>query len=126
MKPSALWNSLRQSTVVAVFNCFIAVGYGAARLAGFEGLMPLIGAALIFSSTIIGIKLPHNGATSRHWRTDDRTAVVSGFAAIIVLVVWRAQRGARQSLSADISRPLLALPLLLMTGQKRASRFPLR
>ena len=61
MNPSALWNSLRQSTVVDTSmsaTAFIAVGYSAARLAGFEGTDAApIGAALIFSSTIIGIKL---------------------------------------------------------------------
>ena len=42
MKPSALWNSLRQSTVVALVSAtgFIAVGYSAARLLASRGLMP--------------------------------------------------------------------------------------
>ena len=60
MKPIALWNSLRQSTLVALISAavFAAAGYGLSRLFGFSGTDALlISAALVFSSTIIGIKL---------------------------------------------------------------------
>ena len=56
----ALWNSLRQSTLVALLSTalFAVTGFGVSRLFGFGSQdAVLIGAALIFSSTIIGIKL---------------------------------------------------------------------
>ena len=59
MKPIALWNSLRQSTLVALISAivFAAAGYGLSHLFGFRGADALlISAALVFSSTIIGIK----------------------------------------------------------------------
>ena len=118
MKPSALWNSLRQSTVVALVSAtaFIAVGYSAARLAGFEGAdAALIGAALIFSSTIIGISSSTTLLHHRHLETDDRAAVVSGLARDHCACCDGEPWGQNQSLSwQDISRPLLALPLLAL------------
>ena len=60
MKPVALWNSLRQSTLVALISAvvFASTGYGLSLVFGFNGWDAiLISAALVFSSTIIGIKL---------------------------------------------------------------------
>ena len=120
MKPSALWNSLRQSTVVALVSAtaFIAVGYGAARLAGFEGAdAALIGASLIFSSTIIGIKLlPTTVLHHRHLgELMIALLLFQDLLAIIVLVVMESLGGLTQSLSwQNITRPLLALPLLVL------------
>ena len=122
MKPSALWNSLRQSTVVALVSAtaFIAVGYSAARLAGFEEAdAALIGAALIFSSTIIGIKLlPTTVLHHRHLgELLIALLLFQDLLAIIVLVVMESLGGQTQSLSwQDISRPLLALPLLALVS----------
>ena len=120
MKPSALWNSLRQSTVVALVSAtaFIAVGYSAARLTGFEEAdAALIGAALIFSSTIIGIKLlPTTVLHHRHLgELLIALLLFQDLLAIIVLVVMESLGGQTQSLSwQNISRPLLALPLLAL------------
>ena len=76
MKPIALWNSLRQSTLVAVLSAlvFAATGYGLSRLFGFAGMdAVLISAALVFSSTIIGIKLlPTTVLHHRHGERGDR------------------------------------------------------
>ena len=120
MNPSALWNSLRQSTVVALVSAtaFIAVGYGAARLAGFEGAdAALTGAALIFSSTIIGIKLLPTTVLHHKHLGELMIALLlfQDLLAIIVLVVMESLGGQAQSLSwQDIFRPLLALPLLAL------------
>ena len=60
MQPQALWSTLRKSIVVAVFSSvvFLAMGFGVAWLFGFGTTDALIiGAAMMFSSTIIGIKL---------------------------------------------------------------------
>ena len=122
MKPSALWNSLRQSTVVALASAvaFVTVGYGLARLFGFEELdAALIGAALIFSSTIIGIKLlPTTVLHHRHLgELMIALLLFQDLLAIIVLVVMESLGGQAGSLTwQSISRPLLALPLLALVS----------
>ena len=122
MKPSALWNSLRQSTVVAVASAvaFATVGYSLARLFGFEGLdAALIGAALIFSSTIIGIKLlPTTVLHHRHLgELMIALLLFQDLLAIIVLVVMESLGGHAGSLTwQSISRPLIALPLLAVVS----------
>jgi Kef-type K+ transport system membrane component KefB len=60
MQPQALWATLKKSTVVAFISSgiFLLTGYGVARLFGFQRFDALIiGSAMMFSSTIIGIKL---------------------------------------------------------------------
>ena len=122
MKPSALWNSLRQSTVVALASAvaFVTVGYGLARLFGFEELdAALMGAALIFSSTIIGIKLlPTTVLHHRHLgELMIALLLFQDLLAIIVLVVMESLGGQAGSLTwQSISRPLLALPLLALVS----------
>ena len=50
MKPIALWNSLRQSTLVAVLSAviFAATGYGLSRLFGFAGMDAVLISAALF------------------------------------------------------------------------------
>jgi Kef-type K+ transport system membrane component KefB len=60
MQPSKLMQTLRQTLLVGVASAlvFALAGYAAGRLFGFSRLdAALIGAAMMFSSTIIGIKL---------------------------------------------------------------------
>ena len=60
MQPKALISVLKNATVVAIVSSFIfaASGYGIALAFGFNQLESIvIGAAMMFSSTIIGIKL---------------------------------------------------------------------
>src|SRR5210317_1596196 len=60
MQPQALWSTLRKSMFVGIFSSavFLAMGFGVAHLFGFNIMDALIiGAAMMFSSTIIGIKL---------------------------------------------------------------------
>ncbi len=60
MQPQALWVTLRKSVVVAVFSSciFLLGGCAVAYLFGYSIIDSLvIGAAMMFSSTIIGIKL---------------------------------------------------------------------
>ena len=60
MQPQALWATLRKSTVVALFSSllFMGIGFAVAHLFGFSNRDSIvIGAAMMFSSTIIGIKL---------------------------------------------------------------------
>lgn len=60
LDPQDLWNMLRKVTLVAVISSvlFAAMGYGIGRLFGYTVTESIIiGAAMMFSSTIIGLKL---------------------------------------------------------------------
>ncbi|MGY8815436.1 MAG: cation:proton antiporter domain-containing protein [Gammaproteobacteria bacterium] len=60
MQPQALWATLRKSTLVAFVSSllFLLIGFSVAFAFGFKTFDALvIGAAMMFSSTIIGIKL---------------------------------------------------------------------
>jgi len=116
MKPIALWNSLRQSTLVALISAvvFAAAGYGLSRFFGFSGTDALlISAALVFSSTIIGIKLlPTTVLHHRHLgELMIALLLFQDLLAIIVLVMIESA-GAEQSGPGALLRPLLTLPLL--------------
>ena len=116
MKPIALWNSLRQSTLVALVSAvvFAATGYGLSRLFGFSGMDALlISAALVFSSTIIGIKLlPTTVLHHRHLgELMIALLLFQDLLAIIVLVMIESA-GAEQPGPRTLLQPLLTLPLL--------------
>ena len=116
MKPVALWNSLRQSTLVALLSTalFAVTGFGVSRLFGFGSQdAVLIGAALIFSSTIIGIKLlPTTVLHHRHLgELMIALLLFQDLMAIIVLVLMESAGTDSTSLRALLA-PLLTLPLL--------------
>ena len=116
MKPIALWNSLRQSTLVAVLSAiiFAGTGYGLSLLFGFSGMDALlIGAALVFSSTIIGIKLlPTTVLHHRHLgELMIALLLFQDLLAIIVLVLMESA-GAGELTWISLLKPLLMLPVL--------------
>ncbi|MDG2459590.1 MAG: cation:proton antiporter [Luminiphilus sp.] len=116
MKPSALWNSLRQSTLVATLSAalFASSGYALSRLFGFTGLdAVLIAAALVFSSTIIGIKLlPTTVLHHRHLgELMIALLLFQDLLAIIVLVMMESI-GSTEITWQTLLRPLLSLPVL--------------
>jgi Kef-type K+ transport system membrane component KefB len=116
MKPVALWNSLRQSTLVALLSTalFAVTGFGVSRLFGFGTQdAVLIGAALIFSSTIIGIKLlPTTVLHHRHLgELMIALLLFQDLMAIIVLVLMESTGTDNTSWRALLA-PLLTLPLL--------------
>ena len=116
MKPIALWNSLRQSTLVAVFSAiiFAGTGYGLSLLFGFSGMDALlIGAALVFSSTIIGIKLlPTTVLHHRHLgELMIALLLFQDLLAIIILVLMESA-GAGELTWISLLKPLLMLPVL--------------
>ncbi len=60
MQPQALMSVLRKATFVGIVSCglFLGLGFGIGHLFGFTGIESwVIGMAMMFSSTIIGIKL---------------------------------------------------------------------
>ena len=120
MKPIALWNSLRQSTLVALLSAFIFAGtaYGLSLLFGFSKVdSALISAALVFSSTIIGIKLlPTPVCHHRHLgEMMIDLLLFQDLLAIIVLVLMESA-GAGELTWSSLLKPLLMLPVLGLIG----------
>lgn len=118
MQPQALWSTLRKSTVVALFSSalFLAMGFGVAKLFGFDTKDSLIvGAAMMFSSTIIGIKLlPTTVLHHRHiGELMIGLLLLQDLLAIIVLMVLlSAASGEMEGVGASLGLSLLSLPLL--------------
>jgi Kef-type K+ transport system membrane component KefB len=118
MQPQALWATLRKSTVVAVFSSVIFLGMGCAvaLLFGYTTLDSLVvGAAMMFSSTIIGIKLlPTTVLHHRHigelmiglLLLQDLLAIV------ILMVLLSAAAESSGSIVRELTLLLLSLPLL--------------
>lgn len=118
MQPQALWSTLRKSTVVAVFSSavFLGAGFSVATLFGFETMDALIiGAAMMFSSTIIGIKLlPTTVLHHRHiGELMIGLLLLQDLLAILVLMaLLSASTGSAESMGIAMGKSLLALPML--------------
>ncbi len=119
MQPQALWATLRKSTVVAIFSSalFLATGYQVTVWFGYSAIDSLVvGAAMMFSSTIIGIKLlPTTVLHHRHigelmiglLLLQDLLAIV------ILMVLLSAASGDGNSMGSDLLISFLSLPLLI-------------
>ena len=118
MQPRALWATLRKSTVVALFSSavFLGIGFAVPWLFGFSGLDALIvGAAMMFSSTIIGIKLlPTTVLHHRHiGELMIGLLLLQDLLAIIVLMLLLgAASGSTETMALDIAVSLAGLPVL--------------
>lgn len=119
MHPSALFATLRKSTVVGLASSaiFALMGFAVAYLFGFTLLESLvIGAAMMFSSTIIGIKLLPT--TILHHRHIGELMIglllLQDLLAIITLMLLGAAGGevSEEAMLWEILLPFLALPLL--------------
>lgn len=120
MQPRALWITLRKSTLVAVVSSavFLAMGFTVAMLFGFSRFDALVvGAAMMFSSTIIGIKLlPTTVLHHRH--IGDLMIGLLLLQDLLAIIVLMLLLGAANPERADASLvsllvSLLSLPLLL-------------
>lgn len=116
MQPQALLHSLRRTTRVALLSSiiFMAFGYGLSLSFGFSQSESLIiGAAMMFSSTIIGIKLLPT--TVLHHRENGELMVgillLQDMIAILVLLMIFSLSQGEFSLS-QLSQTLAALPLI--------------
>jgi Kef-type K+ transport system membrane component KefB len=119
MQPQALWATLRKSTVVAVSSSaiFLAMGTAVALLFGFPTQESLVvGAAMMFSSTIIGIKLlPTTVLHHRHigelmiglLLLQDLLAIV------ILMLLLSASAHSSGSIVTELALTLFSLPLLM-------------
>lgn len=118
MQPQALWATLRKSTVVALLSSavFLGTGFAVAKLFAFSNLDALIiGAAMMFSSTIIGIKLLPT--TVLHHRHIGELMVglllIQDLLAILVLMILlSAASGSTADMGRELGQSLLSLPLL--------------
>src|SRR5210317_1422174 len=118
MQPQALWSTLRKSMFVGIFSSavFLAMGFGVAHLFGFNIMDALIiGAAMMFSSTIIGIKLlPTTVLHHRHiGELMIGLLLIQDLLAIIVLMVlFSAASEDSSSMGSTLALSMLSLPLL--------------
>ncbi len=118
MQPQALWSTLRKSMVVAVSSSaiFLGLGFGVARLFDFSTADALIiGAAMMFSSTIIGIKLlPTTVLHHRHiGELMIGLLLLQDLLAIIVLMLLLSSAaGGSDAVGIKLAYSLLSLPLL--------------
>lgn len=117
MQPQALWRVLRQVTHITLFSSilFAAIGY----LIGYSfGYSPtenlIIGAAMMFSSTIIGIKLLPT--TVLHHKHSGEIMIgmllMQDFLAIFVLLLLLSGEAGLQS-PIQLGKSFIALPLLI-------------
>lgn len=118
MQPQALIATLRKSTVVGLASSaiFFALAFSVARLFIDSGVeATIVGVAMMFSSTIIGIKLlPTTVLHHRHiGEMMIGLLLLQDLLAIIALVLLMASSGAQESEAARrILAVLLALPAL--------------
>jgi Kef-type K+ transport system membrane component KefB len=122
MQPQALWSTLRKSTVVALFSSaiFMSMGFGVAYLFGYTHIDALIvGTAMMFSSTIIGIKLlPTTVLHHRHiGELMIGLLLLQDVLAIFVLMFLLSfASGGGDSIAQDIALSLGSLPLLAIVA----------
>ncbi|KEA62038.1 Glutathione-regulated potassium-efflux system protein KefB [Marinobacterium lacunae] len=122
MQPAHLLHMLRKATLVAIASsvAFMGIGYGAGIVFGFSQIESLVmGAALMFSSTIIGIKLlPTTVLHHRH--TGELVVGLLLLQDVVAILVLLLLNSGGESSSTDISagmnfaRSMLALPLLAL------------
>ncbi len=116
MQPQALWATLRKSVVVAMFSSciFLLGGCAVAYLFGYSIIDSLvIGAAMMFSSTIIGIKLlPTTVLHHRHiGELMIGLLLLQDLLAIVVLMVLLSANSG-DSMGTALTVSLLSLPVL--------------
>ncbi|OGI37673.1 MAG: sodium:proton antiporter [Candidatus Muproteobacteria bacterium RBG_16_62_13] len=118
MYPQKLWQLLRQATVVTFASSalFALAGVVTARLFGFGWLeSAVIGSTLMFSSTIIGLKLLP-ATVLHHQHTGEiiiSVLLLQDLIAILLLVLLQA-RGGQDTLLFDIGRLVVALGGLIV------------
>lgn len=120
LHPQKLYHMLRKATVVALFSSliFLALGYGISRLFHYTEMESIIiGAGMMFSSTIIGLKLLPT--TILHHRHTGEVMIsvllLQDLVAIIVLLFITAA-GSEGLKASNLSLMLIGLPLLIAVG----------
>ena len=120
MQPSHLYHMLKKATLVAVLSSmvFAAIGYGTGKLFGYtETECIIIGVSLMFSSTIIGIKLLPT-TVLHHKHTGELVVgllLLQDVIAIIALLAIDSSSSGEVNPTTYI-KTLLAFPLLIGSG----------
>ena len=119
MQPKALLNSMKSSSWVALASSgiYIAVGYAITRGFGFaHSDALLVGAALMFSSTIIGIKLlPTTVLHHKHLGEVLVALLLFQDLIAIIVLVWLQSGDSDSSMVWSLARPMIMLPLLVLS-----------
>lgn len=117
MQPQALLRVLKQVAHITLFSSllFAGIGYGIAFLFGFSLIeCAIIGAAMMFSSTIIGIKLLPT--TALHHKHSGELMIgmllMQDFIAIFVLLVLLSASSGDNSI-ANLGISIVSLPVLI-------------
>lgn len=119
MQPSSLIHVIKKASLVALLSSiiFFGVGYSSGVMFGFTQIESLVtGAACMFSSTIIGIKLlPTTVLHHKHMgELMIGLLLIQDMIAILVLLVLGSADGA--SSTTQLSITILALPCLVITA----------
>ncbi|GJM05344.1 MAG: sodium:hydrogen antiporter [marine bacterium B5-7] len=115
--PQQLWQMLREATVVTLLSSavFCLIGFSIGFIFGYELLQAmLIGAVMMFSSTIIGLKLLPT-TTLHHKHTGQiiiSILLIQDLIAIVILLLLQGY-GKGGNLLMDIVSQLLYLPMLI-------------
>ncbi|MFT7222256.1 MAG: Kef-type K+ transport system membrane component KefB [Candidatus Azotimanducaceae bacterium] len=118
MQPSKLVNTLKSSLLVGIGSslAFFALGAGVAYLFGYTMIeIVIIGAAMMFSSTIIGIKLLPT-TVLHHRRTGELMISLLLIQDLIAIIVLLSITGGFFEFSglSKLLRVLLSLPLVIL------------
>ena len=117
MQPSKLLHMFRNTLLVGIASslAFAGFGYGIARLTGFGFVdATIIGAAMMFSSTIIGIKLlPTTVLHHRHTGEVVVSLLLLQDLVAILLLLLLAGLGETGASAPPVWMPFASLPLLL-------------
>lgn len=117
LQPQDLLHMVRKTTLVTLASSFLfaGIGFGVAILFGFGWMESLlVGGAVTFSSTIIGLKLLPT-TILHHQRTGEviiSILLLQDLLAIMLMLIVQGSSLAGQMPAFDLVRPLLALPLL--------------
>lgn len=117
MQPSHLVHMLKKATLVAIFSSFIfmAIGYGVGIAFGYTQIEAvIIGVALMFSSTIIGIKLLPT-TVLHHKHTGELVVgllLLQDIIAILVLLFLNSGDNGDSQLTSFL-QTAIALPLII-------------
>ena len=119
MQPSTLLHMFRKAAVIAIVSSviFATVGYGIGRVFGFpHNESMIIGAAMIFSSTIIGIKLLPT-TVLHHKRTGELMVgllLIQDVIAIFILLILMSGDDLGKLDSSVFTQTIIALPLMVV------------
>ncbi len=120
LQPQKLFLMLKKATVVAVASSlvFLALGYGVGRIFGYTEMESfIIGAAMMFSSTIIGLKLlPTTILHHRHTGEVMVSVLLLQDIIAIIVLLFITGAGSEGLKLSNLLMIIVALPTLLLVG----------